>query len=57
MPLSSNKQVVIEKENISNASYNENNGFLTWKQNIKAKDSKKISFSYIIRHRKKFQLQ
>jgi uncharacterized protein (TIGR02231 family) len=49
LPLSSNKQVVIEKENISNASYNENNGFLTWKQNIKAKDSKKISFSYTIK--------
>jgi len=49
LPLSSNKQVVIEKENISNASYNENNGFLTWKQNIKAKDTKKISFSYTIK--------
>jgi len=49
LPLSSNKQVVIEKENISNASYNENNGFLTWKQNIKVKDSKKISFSYTIK--------
>lgn len=49
LPLSSNKQVVIEKENISNASYDENNGFLIWKQNIKAKDSKKISFSYTIK--------
>lgn len=49
LPLSNNKQVVIEKENISNATYNENNGFLTWKQNIKAKDSKKISFSYTIK--------
>lgn len=56
LPLSSNKQVVIEKENISNASYDENNGFLIWKQNIKAKDSKKISFSYTIKAPKEIQI-
>lgn len=49
MPLSTNKQVVIEKENLSNATYDENNGFLTWKQTIKAKDNKKINFSYTIK--------
>lgn len=49
LPLSTNKQVVIQKDNISGADYNENTGVLTWKNSIKAKDNKKISFSYTIK--------
>ncbi|MCD6069437.1 MAG: hypothetical protein K0S33_4263 [Bacteroidetes bacterium] len=49
LPLSNNKQVVIEKENTNGASYEENTGILTWKNTIKAKDSKKINFSYTIK--------
>ncbi|MDP2388667.1 MAG: DUF4139 domain-containing protein [Bacteroidota bacterium] len=49
LPLSNNKQVVIQKENVSGADYNENTGVLTWKNSIKAKDNKKINFSYTIK--------
>ncbi|HEY1040748.1 MAG TPA: mucoidy inhibitor MuiA family protein [Bacteroidia bacterium] len=49
LPLSNNKQVVIQKENISGADFNENTGVLTWKNSIKAKDNKKINFSYTIK--------
>lgn len=49
LPLSSNKQIVIEKESINGASYNENTGKLIWRNNIKSKDSKKFAFSYTVK--------
>lgn len=49
LPLSNNKQVVVEKESLSGAAYNENTGVLTWINNIKAKDNKKINFSYTVK--------
>ncbi|MBS1636852.1 MAG: mucoidy inhibitor MuiA family protein [Bacteroidetes bacterium] len=49
LPLSRNKSVVIEKTDISGASYDELSGKLSWKQTIKTKDTKKLSFSYTVR--------
>jgi uncharacterized protein (TIGR02231 family) len=49
LPVSNNKQVVVQKENINGATYEDNTGILTWRNSIKAKDSKKISFSYTIK--------
>ena len=49
LPLSHSKEVVINKENIANAQYEEASGILTWHQLIKGKDSKHITFTYSIR--------
>ncbi len=49
LPLAQNKQVTIIKENISGAEHNELTGTLLWRNTIKAKDSKKITFTYQVK--------
>lgn len=49
LPMSNNKQIVITKENISGAAYDENTGKLTWRNTIKSKDNKKYAFSYTVK--------
>ncbi|MHB8258828.1 MAG: DUF4139 domain-containing protein [Bacteroidia bacterium] len=49
LPISHGKEVVITKENISNAIYEESTGIITWRQTIKAKDTKRINFAYTIK--------
>jgi uncharacterized protein (TIGR02231 family) len=49
LPLSNSKQIVITKENVSGASYDENTGKLTWRNTIKSKDNKKYAFSYTVK--------
>ena len=49
LPISHGKEVVITKDNISNATYEEATGILTWKQSIKAKDTRHINFAYTIK--------
>ncbi len=46
LPVSKNSEIVVEKINISNAEYLENEGKLTWKLSIKAGKTEKISVSY-----------
>jgi len=49
LPVTHGKEVVITKDNIGNAAYEESTGILTWRQTIKAKDSKHINFAYTIK--------
>ena len=49
VPVSNSKEIVITKDNISNATYEESTGILTWKQNIKAKDTRHFNFAYTIK--------
>lgn len=49
LPITHGKDVVITKDNIGNASYEESTGILTWRQTIKAKDTKHINFAYTIK--------
>ncbi|HTA62058.1 MAG TPA: DUF4139 domain-containing protein [Bacteroidia bacterium] len=49
LPITHGKDVVITKDNIANASYEEATGILTWRQTIKAKDTKHINFAYTIK--------
>jgi uncharacterized protein (TIGR02231 family) len=49
LPMSNNKQIVITKENVSGAIYDENTGKLTWRNTIKSKDKRNYSFSYTVK--------
>jgi uncharacterized protein (TIGR02231 family) len=49
MPITHGKDVVITRDNIANAIYEESTGILTWRQTIKAKDTKHINFAYTIK--------
>ncbi|HKC67646.1 MAG TPA: DUF4139 domain-containing protein [Bacteroidia bacterium] len=49
LPITHGKDVVITKDNIANATYDESTGILTWRQTIKAKDTKHINFAYTIK--------
>jgi uncharacterized protein (TIGR02231 family) len=49
LPVTHGKEVVITKDNMGNAAYEEATGILTWRQTIKAKDSKHINFAYTIK--------
>jgi uncharacterized protein (TIGR02231 family) len=49
LPITHGKDVVITKDNIANAAYEESTGILTWRQTIKAKDTKHINFAYTIK--------
>jgi uncharacterized protein (TIGR02231 family) len=49
LPITHGKEVVITKDNIGGASYEESTGILTWRQTIKAKDIKRINFAYTIK--------
>ena len=56
IPTTKNNKIKIETEDLNGATYEENTGKLMWKQNIKAKDNKKISFSYLIKSPKEIPL-
>jgi uncharacterized protein (TIGR02231 family) len=49
LPVSRGKEIVITKDNIDHATYEEATSILTWKQSIKAKDTKHINFAYTIK--------
>jgi hypothetical protein len=49
LPLSTDKDIVIEKKELSGAKYNELSGLLTWRTSIGAKDSKKLIISYQVK--------
>jgi uncharacterized protein (TIGR02231 family) len=49
LPITHGKDVVITKDNIGNAAYEESTGILTWRQTIKAKDTKHVNFAYTIK--------
>jgi uncharacterized protein (TIGR02231 family) len=49
LPVTHGKEVVVTKDNIGNAAFEESTGILTWIQTIKAKDSKHINFAYTIK--------
>lgn len=49
MPITHGKEVVITKDNMNGATYEESTGILTWRQTIKAKDTKHINFAYTIK--------
>jgi uncharacterized protein (TIGR02231 family) len=49
MPITHGKDVVVTKDNMANATYEESTGMLTWRQTIKAKDTKHINFAYTIK--------
>jgi len=49
LPITHGKEVIITKDNIGNAAFEESTGILTWRQTIKAKDSKHINFAYTIK--------
>ncbi len=49
MPITHGKDVVITKDNLGGANYEESTGILTWRQTIKAKDTKHINFAYTIK--------
>ena len=49
LPLSTDKDIVIEKKELSGAKYNELSGLLTWRTSIGAKDNKKLVISYQVK--------
>jgi len=49
LPITQDKNIVIEQKDISNAKFDELTGLLKWRFNIAAKDSKKINFVYQIK--------
>lgn len=50
IPVSSVKEIMVELVDASGAKYNKDNGKLEWKVNVKAKETKKIKFSYKVRY-------
>lgn len=49
LPLNHSKQITITKDELSGAGYNESTGALTWRLNIKSKDTKHLNFSYTVK--------
>jgi uncharacterized protein (TIGR02231 family) len=49
LPLSRNKDVSIEKSELDGGAYDDITGKLTWRQSLKAKDNKKISFGFTVK--------
>ena len=49
LPLSTDKDIVVEKKELSGAKYNELSGLLTWRTSIGAKDNKKLVISYQVK--------
>lgn len=52
VPLSTNKDIVIEKTDISGAKYDDPTGRLTWKYDIKAAETKKMKLVYSVKYPK-----
>ena len=49
IPLSRDKSIIVEKQDISDSNFNEANGVLTWRAFVKSKDSKKLHFAYTVK--------
>ncbi len=49
LPLSQDKNIVIEKKELSGAKYEEISGLLKWRTTVQAKDTKKLILSYQVR--------
>jgi uncharacterized protein (TIGR02231 family) len=52
IPLSTNKDIVIEKTDISGAKYDDPTGRLTWKYEVKAAETKKMKLVYSVKYPK-----
>ena len=52
IPVSTNKEIEIEKIDISNARFDEPSGRLTWKYDIKASETKKMKLVYSVKYPK-----
>ena len=52
IPVSTDKDLVVEKTDISNAKYDEPSGRLTWKYDVKAAETKKMKLVYSVKYPK-----
>lgn len=52
LPVTQNADIQIEAINLDRANYNEVTGILNWEFDLKTKESKKIHFSYRVKHNK-----
>lgn len=57
LPVTQNAEIVIEAINLDKANYNEVTGILNWEFDLKPKESKKIRFSYRVKHNKDQNVQ
>ncbi len=56
LPITTNEDIKVELLSSSKAEYNKDEGFLIWKYEIGAKETKKLSFSYSMKYHKDKQL-
>ncbi len=52
IPLSAQKDIVIENENLDGADKDELTGIITWAMNLKPKESRTVKFSYTVKYQK-----
>ena len=52
VPVTQNTDIIIEPIELNKANYNEVTGILNWEFDLKSKESKKINFSYRVKHDK-----
>jgi hypothetical protein len=57
IPLTTNSELSIDKIGGDDANYDKTTGKLTWKVNLAAGESKKLSFGYSLRYPKKYRLE
>jgi len=53
IPLSTNSDITVEPGDLSDASYNDKTGLLTWTFTLQPKETKKITFNYSVKYPKK----
>jgi uncharacterized protein (TIGR02231 family) len=56
IPVSKNQQIKVEMQDNGKSDINENTGILRWNLNIKAKDSKTLKYTFIVKHDKDKQI-
>lgn len=52
LPLSTDKDIEVEKGETSDATYDETTGFLKWKLELKSAETKKLNFKYTVKYPK-----
>jgi len=52
VPLSTDKQIEIEKGETKSAKYDETTGIISWKQTIKSAETQKLNFNYTVKYPK-----
>lgn len=52
VPVTQNSDIIIEPIELNKANYNEVTGILNWEFDLKSKESRKINFSYRVKHDK-----